>query len=248
MNVVGLFAGTSTAFEEAGHQYPKNLVEIEGQPLIQRVMSSQPLLQDDSTRFVCLVRREEDRRFHTGDVVRLLAPKAVVIDVPDGTAGAACTAMLAIDHVAADEPLLIVNGDVIIDTDIRPVIDQFAACGLDGGIVVFRAVHPRWSYVRTDEQGYVVETAEKRPISDLATVGYYWFRRATDCWTAAQRMIVKDAHVDGRFYICPAYNELVLSGGQIGVAEIDASEHHSLANPQGVAAYEDHLRRYLERH
>lgn len=243
MNVIGLFAGPSEAFEEAGHHYPKNLVEIEGQPLVQRVLSSQPLLQEPATRLVCLVRRDEDRRFHTGDVVRLLAPQAVVVHVPDGTAGAACTAMLAIDYVAPDDPLLLVNGDVVIDADVRPILDDFVARGLDGGMVVFRAVHPRWSYVRTDEAGHVVETAEKRPISDLATVGYYWFRRAADFWGAAQRMIVKDAHVDGRFFICPSYNELVLAGARLGVAEIDAADHHSLATPQGVVAYEDHLRR-----
>lgn len=242
MNVVGLFAGDSNVFQEAGHLYPKNLVEIDEQPLVQHVLASQPLLTEPGTNFVCLIRAEENRRFHTADVVRLLAPRANVVEVPDKTGGAACTAMLAIEATDPDAPLLVLNGDVVIDVDVRPVLADFEARGLDGGIAVFRAVHPRWSYVRVDEGGEVVETAEKRPISDLATLGYYWFRRASDFWAAAQRMIVKDAHVDGRFYVCPAYNEMVLAGGRIGISEVAPARHHSLATPQGVAAYTEHLR------
>lgn len=242
MNVIGLFAGDSEAFRAAGHHYPKNLVEIADEPLIQRVVNSQPMLRSEATRFVCLVRREENRRFHTSDVVRLLAPGARVLEVPESTGGAACTAMLAIDATDPDQPLLVMNGDVVIDADVRPLLADFERRGLDGGIVVFRAVHPRWSYVRVDDEGYVVETAEKRPISDLATIGYYWFRRPADFWGAAQRMIIKDAHVDGRFYVCPAYNEMVLAGAKIGIAEIEQKQHHSLATPQGVSVYEDSVR------
>lgn len=248
MNVVALFAGDSEAFHDAGHAYPKNLVEIGGEPLVQRVLTSQPLLQDPENRVVCLVRGDEDRRFHTGDVLRLLAPRAEVLAVPEQTGGAVCTAMLALEKTEPDLPLLVMNGDVVLDLDVRPLLRDFELSGLDGGIIVFRAVHPRWSYVRVDDNGLVQETAEKRPISDLATVGYYWFRRAGDLWSAAQRMIVKDAHVDGRFYVCPSYNEMVLDGARIGTAEIPGQLHHSLATPQGVTAYEDHLRQNHEEH
>ena len=38
----------------------------------------------------------------------------------------------------------------------------------DGGIVSFRATHPKWSFAKVDEQGLVTEVAEKNPISDIA--------------------------------------------------------------------------------
>jgi dTDP-glucose pyrophosphorylase len=107
--------------------------------------------------------------------------------------------------------------------------------------VVFQAVHPRWSYVKVDRNGHLVEAAEKRPISDLATAGTYWFRRAELFFSAAMDMIRKDAHVEGHFYVCPAYNELVLRGAQIGVYRIAREEYFSLATPQGARSYEDHL-------
>ena len=105
------------------------------------------------------------------------------------------------------------------------------------------AVHPRWSYVRCDEDGLVVEAAEKRPISRLATAGAYWYRRGSDFVEAVMAMIRKDASVEGRFYVCPAFNELILRGLRIGTRHIDRAQYFSLATPRSVATYEELLAR-----
>jgi dTDP-glucose pyrophosphorylase len=230
-------AGDSRLFEEAGHSYPKNLVEIAGQPLVQRVLDRVRDLGD----LICLVREDENRRFHTADVIRLLVPGAVVVEVPALESGAACTALLAIDEIDRDAPLLVTNGDQIVTRDLGPIVADFEGRGLDGGVVTFRAVHPRWSYVKTDADGLVIEAAEKRPISTQATAGTYWFRRGGDFLESVMDMIRKDAHVDGRFYICPAYNEMILRQLRVGVHEIERDEYLSLATPQGVDAYAEHL-------
>jgi dTDP-glucose pyrophosphorylase len=247
MNILLLMAGGSEAFEEAGYLYPKNLVEIDGLPLAQRVIDSVIGLRRYGSKFVCLVQTEEDQQYHTADVIRLLVPDAVVVEVPAPTAGAACTALLAIEHIGGEEPLLIANGDQILAADLTSIANEFQRRELDGGIIVFEAVHPRWSYVKCDEEGWVVETAEKRPISNLATAGMYYFARGSDFVTAAMQMIVKDAQVGGNFYVCPVYNELILKQGRIGVSKIRREEYFSLANPQGVHAYEEYLRTHPER-
>src|SRR5262249_23381586 len=94
---------------------------------------------------------------------------------------------------------------------------------------------------RTGEDGLVVEAAEKRPISTFATAGTYYFARGGDFVEATMAMIRKEAHVQGRYFVCPAYNELVLRQRRIGVYEIDRGEYFSLATSQGVSAYEEHL-------
>lgn len=240
MNILVPMAGDSRRFEEAGYSYPKNLVEIDGQSLAEHVLRQLTPLASRG-RIICLVRDDENRRFHTADVVRLICPSATVLAVAGLESGAACTALLAIEHLVRDEPLLVFNGDQIISRDLSAVVAEFEERGLDGGTIVFSAIHPRWSYVRLDDDGYVVEAAEKRPISTLATAGAYWYRRAGDFLDAVMDMIRKDARVDGRFFICPAYNELVLRQKRIGVVEIARSEYHSFATPQGVREYEDAL-------
>jgi dTDP-glucose pyrophosphorylase len=243
MRLLVLMAGDSGAFEVAGHSYPKNLVEIDGLPLVQRVVENLAPVIERASDAIFLVQQDEDRRFHTGDVIRLLVPDADVIAVPAVESGAACTALHAIGHIGRDEPLLVVNGDQMLDVDLAGIVERFEHDGLDAGVVTFDAVHPRWSDVRCDADGLVVEAAEKRPISHMATAGAYWYRRGGDFVEAVMSMIRRDASVDGRFYVCPAFNELVLRGLRIGTRHIDRDRYHSLATPQGVATVEELLAR-----
>jgi CTP:molybdopterin cytidylyltransferase MocA len=243
MRLVVLMAGDSREFELAGHKYPKNLIEIDGEPLVQRVVEGLGPIMERASRAVFLVREEENTRHHTDDVIRLLAPEADVIGVPALGSGAACTALHAIGHMDRDEPLLIFNGDQVLEADIAEIVAGFEAEGLDGGVITFDAVHPRWSYVRTGADGIVVEAAEKRPISRLATAGTYWFRHGGDFIDGAMAMIRKDASVDGAFYVCPVYNELILRGLRIGTHHVERERYFSLASLHGVNAYEEHLAR-----
>jgi CTP:molybdopterin cytidylyltransferase MocA len=243
MRLLVLMAGDGGGFEVAGQRYPKNLVEIDGEPLVQRVIENLQPVIDRCDRAVFLIREEEDRRHHTGDVIRLLVPDADVVRVPALESGAACTALHAIAHLDRDAPLLIFNGDQVLEADLPAIVDGFEAAGLDSGTVTFDAVHPRWSYVRLGADGHVLEAAEKRPISRLATAGTYWFARGGDFLDGAMAMIRKDASVDGAFYICPVYNELVLAGRRIGTHHVDRERYFSLASLHGVNAYEEHLAR-----
>ena len=243
MNILVLMAGGDEAFHDAGYRYPKNLVEIAGLPLVQHVAKQfAPFVSDAQTRFTFLVKGDEIGSFHTDDVLQLLLPNAHVIPVQEPTGGAACTALLAVESVNNDEPLLLCNGDMIVDADLQSIVAGFVERDLDGGIVVFDAVHPRWSYVKTNDDGCVIETAEKRPISKNATAGIYYFKHGRDFVQAACEMIKKDAHVGGAFYVCPTYNELILRQKRIGVAAIDRTAYHSLSDPRSVADYEEFLR------
>ncbi len=238
MRTLLLAAGGSAAFEEAGFYYPKNLVEIAGAPLIAHVIGSLGELGRRG-QLTVVVRRDEAVRHHVHRVVALLEPSASVVQVGE-TSGAACSALLACETIGEDAPLLILNGDQVIDVDLEAVTRDFDRRGLDAGVIVFDGVHPRWSYVRVDGD-MVVEASEKRPISRLATAGFYWFRRGGDFIEAAMAMVTKDAHVDGRFFVCPALNELVLRDRRIGVHRVERAQYFSLHEPAGVAPYEHHV-------
>lgn len=238
MNVVVLMSGSSQAFKDAGYLYPKNLVDIGGRPLVQRVLEHLKPLSALQARFICVLRHDENRRHHTGQVIRLLEPSAQLVEVTGNTSGAACSALLAVDMINNDDPLLIVNGDqLLLEVDLPSVVKDFQSRALDGGLIVFEDIHPRWSFVKCDAHGQVVETAEKRPISNLATAGFYYFSRGSDFVIAATEMIKKDAHVDGIFYICPTYNELILRQKNIGVHKVPRKCYRSLASPGDTQAY-----------
>ncbi|MBI5770162.1 MAG: glycosyltransferase family 2 protein [Verrucomicrobia bacterium] len=241
LNVLVLMSGTSDAFKAAGFAFPKNLVDIGGKPLVQRVLDHLQPLDGLDARVLCAIRHDENAKHHTGAVIRLIAPRATLVEINGTTAGAACSALLAIEHINNDVPLVIVNGDQLLETDLVAAVQECQQRQLDGGILVFEDVHPRWSFVKCGPDGLVIETAEKRPISRLATAGFYYFARGRDFILATTEMIKKDAQVNGQFYICPCYNELILRQRRIGVRVIPRSAYRSLAAPGDVHAYEAHL-------
>lgn len=239
MNVLVLMAGTHPSFEQAGYGFPRNLVQAKDKPVMQHVIENLLPLQAMGAKICALVNRDEDRRFHTGRVLQLIHEDIAVQRVGGGTAGALCTALLGIDHIEREEPLIISNGDILMDCDLRAAIENFQARDLDGGTITFSDIHPRWSFVKLDEAGYVVEAAEKRPISHHATTGFYYFRRGGDFLDAAFRCLQKDAHVEGLFYICPVFNEMILQQKRIGIWPIERSCYHTLKTADDVRNYEE---------
>jgi dTDP-glucose pyrophosphorylase len=240
INVLILMSGSSQAFKDAGYAFPKNLIELGGAPLVQRILEHLSPLDAFSARYLCVLRHDENSKHHTGAVIHLVNPAAVLVELNADTSGAACSALLAVEHINNGDPLVIVNGDQILDADLPSAIRDFQGRGLDGGIVVFEDLHPRWSFVKCNEAGLVIEAAEKRPISRLATAGFYYFAKGSDFVLAATEMIKKDAQVNGLFYICPAFNELVLRQRKIGVHQIPRKAYRSLATPADMQAYNAH--------
>ena len=81
---------------------------------------------------------------------------------------------------------------------------------VDGGIVTFKATHPKWSFAKVNsETGLVTEVAEKNPISDDATVGYYYWKRGSDFVNYAEDMIDKNIRINNEFYVCPVFNQAI---------------------------------------
>lgn len=239
INILIPMAGSDEAFAKHGFLFPKPIIEIDGKPLIQH--SLECLRSIEGARFIFVIRKEDDLRCHLREVLQLLAPESIVIRAEGPTAGAACTALLAIEHISNDEELVITNADQVFDCSTQEAIASLRERDLDAGCIVFDSVHPRWSFVKTDDNGLVVEAAEKRPLSRDATAGFYYFKRGRYFVEAAEGMIQKDANVGGGFFVCPTFNELILAQKRIGTFRIERDQYISLATPQSVEDYEQLL-------
>jgi dTDP-glucose pyrophosphorylase len=231
MNILILMAGEPRIL--SSESFPTPLVEVDGMPLVQRLLEQCSRITGH--RVIIAIQEKELRRYHLDDVVRLIDPTAEIVAVKDKTQGAACTALLAAGSIDNDTPLLILNGDEFLTVPMETIIADFNRRQLDGGTVTFRSVHPRYSFVRLDERQMVVEAAEKHPISDNATAGFYYFRKGSDFVKAAKAAIRKDARHNDMFYVCPVYNELVLEDKKIGVYPIDAKDYHPIKSDRQLS-------------
>ncbi|MFH7766816.1 glycosyltransferase family 2 protein [Acinetobacter sp. BSP-28] len=235
MNVLILAAG-HTALQKHDENYPLSLAEFDGVPLIQKLIE-QCVSIGSKVNFIIALRETDVRDYYLDNIVRLLSSSAEVLKVSNNTKGAACTALLAVPYIDNSDELLILNGNELIDIDFALPLQNFRQRNLDAGVVSFNSIHPRYSYVKIQDE-LVVEAAEKRPISRHATVGFYWFARGSMFVKAAKNMIRKDASVNGIFYICPSLNELVLEQYRIGIFTIATELYHPIKNERQLEQLE----------
>jgi len=233
INVLLPMAGRSAMFDPQLYPYPLPLTEVCGRPLIEHVIENLRAL-DDELRFIFVVKAEDCARYHLDHTLRLLVPHdCEVVQLTTDTKGGLCSAMMAIEHIRRDEPLVIANFDQLFDL-------LHDSC--DAGCLTFDAVHPRWSYVRV-ENGMVIEAAEKKPISRQAIAGFYYFASGARFIEAAQRTILNNASVDDQFFISLTFNELILDGRMVKSVAVPTTRYHSFYTPQRIEEYErNHLR------
>ena len=217
LNVLIPMAGRGSRFADKGYVFPKPLIEVKGKPMIQLVIEN---LNIDAN-YIFIVLQEHIDKYNIDQMLKLIKPNCQIV-VTDGiTEGAACTTLLAKDLINNDEPLIIANSDQYIEWNPREIIYSFMNKNIDGGILTFSSTHPKWSYAKVNEEGYVTEVAEKKPISDHATVGLYFWKSGKDYVNSAEDMISKNIRVNGEFYVCPVYNEAIAKNKNIIIKEIE---------------------------
>lgn len=207
MKILIPMAGEGSRFANEGYQFPKPLIDVNGKPMIQRVVEN---LNFDA-EYIFIVRKKHlDAYAGLENTLKQISNnKATIVTVDTLTEGAACTALLAKEHINIDDDLLIANSDQIIDYEFQNFLSLKSLTSVDGIVFTFNALHPKWSFVKTDAGGFVTEVAEKNPISNIATCGIYWYRRGSDFVSCAESMISKNIRVNNEFYIAPVYNELL---------------------------------------
>ena len=211
LNVLIPMAGAGSRFEKAGYTFPKPLIEVKKKPMIQVVIEN---LNIDAN-YIYVVQKSHREKYNLDTLLGLLTPGCKIVEVDGITEGAACTALLAKEHINNDNPLFFANSDQFVEWDSNEFMYKMQETDADGGIVTFNATHPKWSFAKVNEQGLVTEVAEKNPISDIATVGYYYWKQGSDFVKYAEQMIDKNIRVNNEFYVCPVFNQAIESGLQI---------------------------------
>jgi len=216
LNVLIPMAGAGSRFAAKGYTFPKPLIEVLGKPMIQVVVENLNI----EANYIYIVQKEHYEKYQLKYLLNMITPGCKIVQVEGLTEGAACTTLLAKEHIDNDCALVIANSDQWVDWNSNRVMYSFVADGIDGGILTFKATHPKWSYVKLNEHGFVSEVAEKQVISDNATVGIYYWRKGSDYVKYAEQMIAKNIRTNNEFYVCPVFNEAIQDGKTIKIKEV----------------------------
>jgi len=236
LNIVIPMAGSGSRFLKAGYKDPKPLIDVFGKPMITQVIKNLIPMQDFKFIFIC--QKDDFEQYELSKIfTSILGSNWSCKKIDKITEGPACTVMLAKDLFSHSHELIIANSDQIIDSDINNFIRDARETNSDGFIMTFLASEDRWSFVKVDSEGFVTEVAEKKVISNNATVGIYYFSSCELFYKGFQEMVKKNLRVNEEFYVAPVYNELILFNKKIKIWNINSNHMNGIGTPNDLEIF-----------
>jgi NDP-sugar pyrophosphorylase family protein len=226
-NIVIPMAGLGSRFAEQGYKLPKPLIDVNGVPMIKAVIDS---LNIDGN-YIFIVQKTHSVMYHLTDVLDEFVPGCTIVEIDGQTDGAARTVLAAKELINNDVPLIISNSDQVVVWDSLVFQSLLASQGV---IALFKADDPKWSYAKI-EGNSVFEVAEKKVISNNASVGIYGFSHGSDFVKYAEQMIDKNIRTNNEFYVCPVYNEAIQDGKIVLPYFVD--EMYGIGTPEDLERY-----------
>jgi dTDP-glucose pyrophosphorylase len=232
LNVLIPMAGLGSRFKD--YTFPKPLIEINKKPMIQVVTENLNV----EASYIYIVREEHYEKYNLYYMLNLISPHCKLVIQKGNKQGAACTSLLAKKLIDNDRPLLIANSDQWIDWSSSDFFYKINNADCDGAILTFKNNHPKWSYVKVDEYDYITEVKEKIVISDIATVGIYYWKKGSDYVKSAEQMINKWITHNNEYYIAPTFNEAIENG--LKFKRYDVNEMLGLGTPEDLEYFLKH--------
>tara|TARA_B100000579_G_C22623424_1_gene753014 strand:+ start:38 stop:760 length:723 start_codon:yes stop_codon:yes gene_type:complete len=232
-NIVVPMAGRGSRFTEQGYTDSKPFIDVNGKPMIHRVIENLGIKFDKKYLFILICLQEDFDKYDFTEFEKVIGHNSYdVVILDDVTDGAAQTILTAKDLINNDTPMLSFNTDQMIHYD-KSMWESFE--NFDGGIPCFWGDSEDWSYARCGQDGYVEEVAEKKVISNDATAGYYYWKKGSDFVKYAEQMIEDNSRTNGEFYVAPVYNWAIKDGKKIAIYMVD--EIYELGTPEYLENY-----------
>lgn len=205
----------------------KPLVDVNGIPMF---VHSARCAQYEFSDYIFIVRQEHNLE----PTIKQYYPDAHVIEIDYTTQGTACTLMLAKEHWQDGSSIFVSNCDQHVE-----YTGDWSWTKWDGAIACFDCPErdPKWSYAQTNSAGFVTRVAEKDPISELATVGWYYWRDGRQFEQSVVDMMAANDRVNNEFYTCPTYNYLLKQGCAVSTFTVDSMQ--GIGTPEDLQTWLD---------
>lgn len=230
MKIIITMAGAGSRFTEAGYDVPKHEIMIKGKTLFEWSMIS--LIDLFSNTFIFVVRKGKYSKDFIDEKCSLLnIQKYEIVELIEITDGQASTAIFADIYIKENEPVLVYNVDTYVEA--YSIKESDFSDDIDGIIHVFEAEGEKWSFVSLDNKGNVIEVSEKKRISNLASIGLYYFKewgQFKHYYYSYKNDIKREL---SEIYIAPFYN-FMLKNSRIGIVKLDSTKVHILGTPEDL--------------
>lgn len=234
MTVIITMAGSGSRFRNQGYDVPKHMIKAKGKTLFEWSMESLKSFYNHHFIFACL--SEQNTQWIKNKCNDLGITNVTVAPRNKLSNGQAETAYDVLNNANPDEQLWIFNIDTFIEKGLNPSdMNEHHGC-----VPVIKSENPSMSFVKYDEDGYVIELAEKKVISNWATVGIYGFKSASLYKALYEKAYLEGAvsSVNGERYIAPIYQLLIAGNKSVCAPKLCLSSVHILGTPNELLSFD----------
>lgn len=206
MNIIVPLAGPDFVLPNGS---VKPLTPIKDSALLRHTLDTRPWASE-SPNYTFIFHKSTKSDAFIERHLRSWYPDAKTISISNYTRGAAFSALIGLSaQVDFSKPIIVDLADIIYKTikpDICEIFETDKNCGAVA--LVFESSETKYSYLRLNDEGSVIEAAEKRVISSTASAGTYIFRDTATYLRAVAHAIDNEntQTFKGLFYVCPLFN------------------------------------------
>ncbi|MEX0600024.1 MAG: sugar phosphate nucleotidyltransferase [Rhodothermales bacterium] len=235
-------AGRGSRLKGLSVRLPKPLIPVLGKPMVEWALGTLDGCSIDRLIFVAL--EEHTAKYDLHDLLPSISPYPTeVVSIPSITDGQLCTVLRARSFMDWEEPLLIASADTYVVSNLQDDIDAMSPSS-KGLISVTDLPGDRWSFVKTDEEGTVLDVAEKVRISPHASTGLYYFSSGRDFVRMGDALVRAGRRNRGEYYVIPLYKDYLKRGWRVDTSR--ASEMWDMGTPEALVHFEEHWKDKVE--
>lgn len=218
--------------------YPKLLTEVHNKTLIEYAIDCFKKIKEDY-KIIFVAPKDKVKELDLKAIIDLISEKkGELVEVSGYPKGALCTVLAALDSIDDDDEIVISSADHYIQDDIEKLLAKFRSKDANAGVVTFNSVHPKWSYVKKDENNFVIEASEKKVISRDALIGLTYFKKAIEFIESAKQAIRKGSSHESSFYTSSCLNEMSLLGKKIIAVQSESKVYHNFYDNHAIKSFE----------
>jgi len=237
MKIILPIAGKGSRFNHHGINTPKPLIEALNKPMIWWALQSVKDIVYSEMIVIALTEHEVD--YGISQIFNEMGYSNVKFIFLDKiTDGQLCTVLTAREHIDTEEDILIANTDTYVQSNIFIDIEN-KPNGCSGIISVAEILGNQWSFARTNDEGRVVQVAEKKRISDNASTGLYYFNNGSEFLESADELIRKGQKTKGEYYVIPVYQHYIDEGKLVCISK--SKQMWDLGTPESLKHFVDNF-------
>ena len=241
MNILIPMGGKGLRFKDSGMSIPKPLIDVDGETMISRVIDS---IKIDG-KFTYIVRKDHVENYRIDEIITSKKQGSIRI-LKEDNEGQTQTCLLAEDIIDNDEPLFIVNCDNYFVWNEETFKSLLANNTIDGAAFTFTDHYRRshWCFAEVDENNRILNLVEKKPISDVALAGGFYWRKGSDFVKYAKQIIENNIRAEnGEFYLGSVFNAAIQDGKNIINYKIE--DMKCLGTPEELADFTQWLKQNI---